>query len=93
MKSGIISPEMKKAWKILEPSLAITNEKAYKAAIIQLNQLLDQVGDNAKHPLSGLLDVMGSLIEKYEKENFPIPKVNGIAAVDAIRDEILKILD
>jgi HTH-type transcriptional regulator/antitoxin HigA len=35
----------------------------------EYRQLLDEVGENEKHPLASLMEVIGVLIEKYEKEH------------------------
>ena len=39
-----------------------------------MNELLDEVGDDEKHPLYGLLDTLGALIHAYEEERFSIPE-------------------
>ncbi|GBC63614.1 transcriptional regulator [Desulfonema ishimotonii] len=36
--------------------------------------LVDQIGGNEKHPLIGLLDIVGTLIEKYEDEHIAEPE-------------------
>ena len=47
-------------------------------AVERLNVLLDEVGTNEAHPLYGLLDTLGILIEAYESENYPIPDCSGV---------------
>ncbi len=39
-----------------------------------VDRLLDVVGDSEDHQLSGLLDVLGTLIERYEETNVSLPK-------------------
>jgi HTH-type transcriptional regulator/antitoxin HigA len=34
-----------------------------------LDCVTDQVGENENHPLASLMDVLGTLIEKYEDEH------------------------
>ena len=42
-----------------------------------MNLLLDAVGDNARHPLYELLDVLGIMIEHYEAEHFAFEGAKG----------------
>ena len=64
-------------WPILEPIFLIRNEREYDAAVARLNDLLDEVGTDENHPLYGLLDTLGTLIEAYEAEYEPLPPVSG----------------
>jgi HTH-type transcriptional regulator/antitoxin HigA len=36
-----------------------------------LDRLIDEVGEDEKHPLASLMEVLGVLIERYEDENVP----------------------
>jgi HTH-type transcriptional regulator/antitoxin HigA len=36
-----------------------------------LDELIDEIGENEKHPLLPLMETIGSLIEIYENENLP----------------------
>jgi hypothetical protein len=42
---------MEKTWPRVENYLSIHNKHDYGLAVNMLNQLLDEVGDNEKHPL------------------------------------------
>lgn len=64
-------------WPALEPLFLIRNEREYDAAVNRLNELLDEVGTDEKHPLYGLLDTLGTLIAAYEQEHEPLPPVSG----------------
>lgn len=57
-------------------------KRDYDAAVVRLNQLLDEVGDQADHPLYGLLDTLGTIVRAYEEEHVAMPAVTG---VDALR--------
>lgn len=57
-------------------------KRDYDAAVVRLNQLLDEVGDQADHPLYGLLDTLGTIVRAYEEEHVAMPAVSG---VDALR--------
>jgi len=39
-----------------------------------LNQLLDAGGANQAHPLAGLAEALGELIQTYEKRQAPLPE-------------------
>ncbi|MBE9140222.1 hypothetical protein IQ254_23985 [Nodosilinea sp. LEGE 07088] len=41
-------------------------EGDYKILVKSLDSLIDQVGEDEKHPLASLMDVIGVLIENYE---------------------------
>ena len=66
-------PEIKRVWSDVGEGLDIRTEKDYNRAIGILNDLLDEVGDDAKDPLYHFLQVFGALIERYEQEHVKIP--------------------
>lgn len=50
----------------------IRNDEDYDRVVALMNQLVDVVGDNEKHPLAGLLDLVGNLVADYDDEHFSI---------------------
>jgi len=58
----------------LVPLKPITNKVGYEAAVEHLNQLLDAGGANQAHPLAGLVEALGELIQTYEKRHTPMPE-------------------
>ena len=56
-------------------------KRDYDAAVVRLNQLLDEVGDQADHPLYGLLDTLGTIVRAYEEEHVAMPAVSGVGAL------------
>lgn len=74
-------------WTVLEPVLSIQNEADYDRAIERMNELLDEVGTDARHPLYNLLDTLGSLIHTYEEDSFDIPDSTGIDALRFLMEE------
>jgi HTH-type transcriptional regulator/antitoxin HigA len=60
------------------PLLAIRNEREYDAAVAQLNELLDQIGDNPNDPRYRFVDTLTVLIEAYDEEHHPVPGVSGV---------------
>lgn len=43
----------------------------YDRLVALLDDLLDEVGSDESHPLASLMDVIGTLIERYENEHLP----------------------
>lgn len=79
--------ELKVHWKNVAPLLVIRNEREYNEAVKRLNELLDEIGNNEKHPLYSLLDTLGTLIEVYEEEHYPIPDATGAEILRFLMDE------
>lgn len=50
----------------------IRNDEEYDRTVALMNNLLDIVGDDENHALSGLLDLVGELVEDYDAEHFAI---------------------
>ncbi len=46
-------------------------DSEYFELTTQLDELVDQVGEDETHPLASMMDVISTLIENYEKENVP----------------------
>ncbi len=47
------------------------NEQEYQALVEFLDALIDIVGEDEKHPLASMMEIVGVLIEKYEDEHVP----------------------
>jgi len=50
----------------------IRNEAEYARMIALMNALLDATSNDEDHPLTGLLDLVGDLVRKYEQEHHVI---------------------
>ena len=74
-------------WEIIAPLIIIRNEREYNAAVKRMNELLDEIGTNEKHPLYSLLDTLGTLIHVYEEEHFPMPDAAGADVLRFLMDE------
>jgi len=83
----LATKELEVHWANIAPLLSIRNEREYNAAVKRLNELLDEIGDNEKHPLYGLLDTLGTLIEIYEEEHYSIPDATGVEVLRFLMDE------
>jgi len=83
----LVSEELQEHWTSIAPLLVIRNEREYNAAVRRLNELLDEIGDNEKHPLYSLLDTLGTLIHAYEEERYLIPDATGAEVLRFLMDE------
>lgn len=54
----------------------IHDEDSYDRMVVLMNSLLDVAGDNEDHPLSGLLDLVGDMVSKYEQEHYAIEQAS-----------------
>lgn len=51
--------------------MILQNANDYNKAVSFLDSLIDIVGENEKHPLASLMELVGVLIEQYENLNVP----------------------
>ncbi|BDA80238.1 hypothetical protein LPTSP3_g31680 [Leptospira kobayashii] len=66
--------KVKNVWHEVKDILSVPhNEKQYKKLLKVLDELIDEVGNNEKHPLAPLLETVGNLIEEYENDHFIQP--------------------
>lgn len=73
----VLTRELQTHWARVYPLLSIRTESEYAAAVARLNDLLDEVGTDERHPLYGLLDTLGALIDVYEQQHHPMPVASG----------------
>ncbi|MEI7013453.1 helix-turn-helix domain-containing protein [Leptospira licerasiae] len=72
-------------WPEVKDLLSVPHsDKQYKKLLKALDELIDEVGNNERHPLAPLMETVGNLIEEYEKDNFE--------SIDANPVEVLKYL-
>ncbi len=83
----LVNPQIQNHWSIIAPLLTIRNEREYRAAVKRMNELLDEIGANEKHPLFSLLDTLGTLIHAYEEEHIPIPSSTGTEVLHFLMEE------
>src|SRR6266508_4732661 len=83
----LVNDQIQTHWTNIAPLLTIRNEREYNAAVKHLNELLDEIGTNEKHPLYSLLDTLGTLIHAYEEEIYPIPCSTGTEVLRFLMDE------
>lgn len=51
-----------------------------------MNSMLDAIGDDEDHPLSGLLNLIGDLISKYEQKHYAIEQAEPRDALRFLMD-------
>jgi HTH-type transcriptional regulator/antitoxin HigA len=74
---SLSTKEIQRHWTPLRALLTIRNEREYDRAIKRLNELLDEIGTDEQHPLYGLLDTLGTLLEAYEEKHHLVPDSSG----------------
>ena len=69
-------------WKYIAPLVARPeNEAEFEQLVSHLDALLDKVGDDEKHPLMRLVDLISDAISAYEAEQVVEPLGTGIDAL------------
>lgn len=72
-----LTKDLQGHWANIRPIFTIRNEHEYDSAMKRLNELLDAISDNERHPLYGLLDTLGALVHVYEGTHHPMPECTG----------------
>ena len=83
--------EFKKITEIWPSISMILHSPSNKEDLNQLvelcDYLIDQTGGDEKHPLMGLVDIVGTLIEDFEKKNIPEPEGDAIGCLKYLMQE------
>ena len=82
-----IAKNIQDHWATIRPILSIRSEREYDRAVKRLNQLLDEIGSNERHPLYELMDTLGTLIHAYEEKHVLMPESTGIEILCALMEE------
>jgi len=75
--SATLTTDIQTHWSSIGPLLTIRNEHEYDRAVRRLNELLDEIGTNERHPLYSFMDTLGTLIAAYEEEHHTVPAFSG----------------
>ena len=62
-------------------------ESEYKHLVLLLDGLIDEIGENESHPLSSLMESIGSLIENYENNNLSVISGTPLEALQYLMKE------
>ena len=87
MVNVIARSKFKHAWSVIEPGLLIKTDQDYKKAVKMLDQLLDEVGNNTRHPYFNFLEVLGTLIENYERDHVEMKDASGKDVLKFLMDQ------
>ena len=55
--------------------------------VAYLDELIDEIGNDQKHPLASLMETNGALIESYERKSVNIPKKGPVSILKSIMTE------
>jgi len=76
-----------KSPKYLGLFLVPRTEREYDAAVEQLNDLVDEIGDNPGNPRYRLIETLGALIEAYDREHHPVSDASGVDMVRFLMEQ------
>jgi HTH-type transcriptional regulator/antitoxin HigA len=80
--------EVAKVWPKIQDVFTIPhNDKEYKKLVSFLDSIIDEVGEDEKHPLASLMETLGSLVEIYESQNVPEFHVDPISMLRILMSE------
>ena len=80
--------EIAKVWPDIQTIFSVPhNEKDYNKLVNLLDSLIDEVGNNENHPLTSLMETIGSLIETYESQYINEIEGNPRDALNALMEE------
>ena len=64
--------EVLNLWPSMAPLVYVPHsEEEYNRIVALLDQLIDEVGEEERHPLASLMEILGVLVEAYESEHVP----------------------
>lgn len=69
------------------PLGTLRTKKDYARAVASLDAILDEIGEDEKHPLADLADALGVFVEKYEAEHMPIVGAKPVAVLKLLMRE------
>jgi HTH-type transcriptional regulator/antitoxin HigA len=78
------------AWETFrrETDIGPIRDEAHHARMADLLEvLLDETGGDESHPAMGLADIVGDLIEDYERERHPLPEATGVQALKFLMEQ------
>ena len=66
---------------------SIRDEAHYARMTEMLESLLAEAGGDELHPIMGLVDIVGDLIENYEAEQHPLAETTGVEALKFLMEQ------
>ncbi len=71
----------------LVPLGTLRSKRDYARAVEMLDAILDEIGEDEKHPMAELADAISVFIEKYEAEHVQIPAAKPAAVLKYLMRE------
>ena len=90
MNASIDVKRLLPAWEQFRMATDITSirdEAHYGRMTALLEALLDEAQGNETHPVMGLVDIVGDLIEDYEAVHHPLPEATGVQALKFLMEQ------
>lgn len=88
---AMLSPVIQKTaqmWPEISSTIFVPHTEAeYERAVLLLNELIDEVGEDENHPYASLMETVGALIENYETQHFPEPIGSPLGALALLMEE------
>ena len=84
---SVITPQLQRSWTQVSELLKIQNEQEYDSALERLNNLIDEVGMDERHPLYSLLDTLGTVVHAWEEQYHSMPKLEGVDSLRFLMEE------
>jgi HTH-type transcriptional regulator/antitoxin HigA len=70
--SNQVVEQVMQIWPLISSFIFVPHTEAeYNQVVALLDELIDEVGEDEEHPLASLMELLGTLIEKYEAEYVP----------------------
>jgi len=80
--------EIAKVWPDIQPIFSVPhNKKDCNKLVNLLDSLIDEVGNNESHPLTSLMETIGTLIETFESQYVNEIDGNPIDTLNALMEE------
>lgn len=80
-------PKFRQAWSVVSLGLSIKTERDYTRAVALLDRLLDEVGNDKRHPLFEFLEVLGTMVESYESDHVQVRGATGKDVLQFLMEE------
>ena len=72
--SLVLDKSTDRAWHLLESLLVIESEADYRRVRHVLDDLVDEIGSNERHPRAKLMDTLATLVHAWEEQHHPVAK-------------------
>ena len=80
--------KVKSVWPDVKDLLSVPRDKKhYNKLVKALDELIDEIGENEKHPMVPLMETIGSLIEIFENENLTPIEADPIDVLKSLMQE------